>query len=71
MIQIKNRAKTPKEKKQVLNDLLKVWLQNPELRLAQLLMNLQNADGIDIYYKEDFTLIEDLKKFYNYENENL
>lgn len=61
-----NRAATPQEKKLIINELFKIWLQNPDLRLTQLIMNLQEPDGVDIYYIEDFKLIEDLKEFYNY-----
>ena len=57
-----NRANTLNEKKEVIERLLKLWLDNPELRLAQLIGNVKRNP---IYYQEDFPFIKELEEFYN------
>jgi hypothetical protein len=59
------RANTPAKKKFVLKRLEKLWLENPEFRLGQL---IANAYG-DPYYVEDFDLIERLEIFYDIQKE--
>jgi len=48
----------PKRIPKILKELRKIWEENPDLRLGQLLLNL----GFDFYYLEDDVLIESLKK---------
>lgn len=57
---IKNRAETDEQKKEVLNRILIVWQQFPEMRLMQLINNISHGD---FYYKDDFKLADDLEKF--------
>jgi hypothetical protein len=52
------RARTPKQKEWVLNELLRIWLKEPQLRLGQLIDNGIRADGSDLFYKEDGDLIK-------------
>ena len=50
------RATTPEQKKEICDLLYKKWLENPELRLGQLLCLLKD-DTIDIFYIEDYDLV--------------
>ena len=54
------RATTDEEKRVVLERLYVLWCAHPELRLGQLLANVSS----DLYYTEDFPLIEMLEHFY-------
>jgi hypothetical protein len=51
--------KTPKRIPILLKLLEKIWLQNPDLRLGQLIGNLENS-----YYIKDKDLITALNKIY-------
>ena len=62
-----NRANTPEQKQEIINRLHALWLQYPELRLGQLILNYFRAD---FYYIEDFDLIEKLEKHYAREDES-
>ena len=55
------RAIDDKMKETVVNRLLEVWKQNPELRLMQLLGNVFRSDP---YYIEDYDAIKVVEKFY-------
>jgi hypothetical protein len=55
------RALTPEQKKQVLDDVLEVWLKKPELRLGQLIFNAISSRK-NIYYVEDLDIVEHLKE---------
>lgn len=44
--------------KPILHHLEKVWINQPDLRLGQLLVNL--ADPIDIFYIEDYDLLKNI-----------
>lgn len=57
---IENRANTPEEKKEVLDEVLAVWLRHPELRLCQLLTIACTEERM--FYIEDFILVEDVQK---------
>jgi len=54
------RATTDEEKRVVLERVYALWCAHPELRLGQLLHNVSS----DIYYKEDFPLLEALEQVY-------
>lgn len=58
---MKNRD--PNRIPDVLQELKLIWEKNPDLRLTQLILNLQKLDN-DLYYVEDDALIEQLKKSY-------
>lgn len=53
-----NRARTPEEKKAILQRLYKVWLTYPHLRLGQLLHNIVDGTGQALFYIEDEPLIK-------------
>ncbi len=55
------RAKTPEEKRAVIERVLAVWLQHPALRLGQLLENVCQDDGL--FYVEDSELAERLERW--------
>ena len=54
------RAGTDEEKRAVLERVYALWCAHPELRLGQLFSNVSS----DLYYKEDFPLVEALEKLY-------
>jgi hypothetical protein len=61
------RATTPEQKHEIIERLLNVWLSVPELRLGQLIDNgiPFRADGeSDIFYIEDYELIECVEDLY-------
>lgn len=43
----------------------KVWYSNPDLRLGQLIMNLESDHNQDLYYIEDDELVERLGEVYD------
>ncbi len=53
----------PKRIKQMLKVVKKVWKQNPDLRLLQLLLNCADRDDA-AYYLEDDDLLKQIKKIY-------
>ena len=55
-----DRAATDEQKRAVIERLYTLWCAHPELRLGQLLGNVSS----DLYYKEDFPLVETLEQFY-------
>ena len=60
------RANTRIEKCEIIERLLNVWLRNPDLRLGQLIDNGipygVSPDDWDIFFIEDYELIEDTYK---------
>lgn len=52
----------------ILEEIKKIWEKNPDLRLAQLIGNLQTRDG-DLYYVEDEWLLVGLKEIYGDDTE--
>jgi hypothetical protein len=56
------RAETAEEKAEVLQRLLKLWQENPDLRLGQLIGNFYG--DLDLYNAEDFSLLDGLESFY-------
>ncbi len=57
MSDLPNRAKTPEQKRDVIDALFQAWLEHPELRLGQLFVN---TAGGDPFYVEDFDLVAKL-----------
>lgn len=57
---MKKRAKTPAQKKEVLDRILQIWIANPSLRLGQMI-SIALPDGGDPFYVEDYALIEKLE----------
>lgn len=55
-----HRASTDEQKRAVVERLYALWCAHPELRLGQLLGNV----SLDMYYEEDFTLLETWEQFY-------
>lgn len=57
---MEKRARTPEEKKSVIDRLYRAWLANPHLRLGQLIANY--APGVspnsDLFYAEDDDFIK-------------
>jgi hypothetical protein len=56
------RALHPWQKRQVIEDLFSFWVDHPELRFGQLIVNYQG--NMDLYYIEDFDIIDELKRQY-------
>ena len=56
----RDRAVTDEQKRFVIERVYMLWCAHPELRLGQLLGNISS----DLYYKEDFPLVETLEQFY-------
>lgn len=58
-----NRALTPEQKREVVERLLRAWLERPSERLGQLIVNaLPTCCSNDPFYVEDFELIEALEQ---------
>ena len=57
------RAKTQKQKKEILNKLFKIWNKVPHWRLGQLLANYMLEKYKDIFFIEDYDLINDLDEY--------
>ena len=55
---MEGRAKTPEQKRAILERLYSVWLTHPHLRLGQLLHNVVDGTGQALFYIEDQPLIE-------------
>ena len=63
---INNRALTPNQKRSIIEQIYAIWLANPYMRLGQLL-NIAAVNGnVDLYYVEDFDLLDKMKET-NYE----
>jgi hypothetical protein len=56
------RAWEDYQKKAVLDKLLMIWEQHPDLRLGQLIRNVYPSDLL--FHEEDWPLIERLEEFY-------
>lgn len=61
---IPGRATEEHEKRQVMEKILAIWIQNPSLRLGQMLQNSQDIRGQNLFYTEDFKLAEDVVAFH-------
>lgn len=68
MVKTYKRARTEAEKKEIMEDLLAIWLRNPGLRLGQLIGNVYHAPtGGDPYHVEDYDFINEISMFYDEE----
>lgn len=69
MIKTYKRATSPEQKKEIVEDLLSIWLRNPSLRLGQLIGNVYHApSGGDPYHVEDYDFINEVSAFYDEED---
>lgn len=59
------RACSPQQKKEIMERLYAVWINNPELRLGQLLYNA--FPNVDIFYIEDEDFIQKLERRIDHE----
>ena len=57
---MRNKNRIP----EILSELEKVWKQNPDIRLGQLLINVTKIT--DIFYVEDTEMLEKLKEYDKY-----
>ena len=57
---LENRAMTDEQKEEVIGKVLSAWKRLKHLRLGQLLIAVNQGD---LFYTEDFVLIERLEKF--------
>lgn len=67
----KGRAAQDADKDRVLSRLAVTWKENPELRLGQLLSNALNGKTLadrdrDLFYTEDYVLIERIEQVYGH-----
>jgi len=59
---MKNRAIEDWQKRDVMEKILAVWLENPSLRLSQLIVNSIDVDT-NLYIVEDYDLVENVFAF--------
>lgn len=57
---MRDKERIPK----ILSGIEKIWKENPDLRLGQLLKNLRTNVMFDFYYIEDEKLLQLLKEYY-------
>lgn len=63
------RATTDVKKDEIMERLIKLWKDNPNLRLGQLIGNVFHyPSGIDPYHWEDFDFIKVLEEYYDRNN---
>lgn len=64
MVEIKGRAITPEQKREVIERIYNAWLKAPQQRLGQLISNATyNKNTIkDIFYVEDEDLAEKIEE---------
>jgi hypothetical protein len=62
-IVLKNRAQTDHQKTDLICKLLSAWKKYPTLRLGQLIVSSIYKSKIDLFYIEDYNLIELIEKF--------
>lgn len=60
------RANTPEEKKVIVDRFYELWLRHPQLRFGQLIKNVHKTD---FYYMEDEPFIEQMERFYQYQED--
>jgi hypothetical protein len=64
------RATTDEQKREIIERLYQMWIENPQLRLGQLIGNVFHyPSGIDPYHWEDYDFIAALEDAYK-EGEN-
>lgn len=49
---------------EILAEIEKVWKANPDLRFTQMIVNVMQINGSDLYYIEDWSFIDKLKEVY-------
>ena len=59
---MKNRATEEWQKRDVMEKILAVWIENPSLRLSQLLINSIDVDT-NLYVVEDYDLVDKVFTF--------
>jgi hypothetical protein len=59
---MKNRAVEIWQKRDVMEKILAVWLENPSLRLSQLIVNSIDVDT-NLFIVEDYDLVESVHTF--------
>ena len=59
---MKNRATEEWQKRDVMEKILAVWLENPSLRLSQLIVNSLNKDS-NLFIVEDYELVDSVYAF--------
>ncbi len=59
---MKNRANEDWQKRDVMEKILKVWMENPSLRLSQLIVNSIDIDT-NLFIVEDYDLVEKVFAF--------
>ena len=64
MTDLAKRALTPEQKRALLDQLLAAWLEAPNLRLGQLIVNAVGGRHLaDIFYREDDDLLANVETF--------
>ena len=62
MAKIDGRAKTPRQKRDVIERIYRAWCKAPHQRLGQPLVNATSGPGaIDLFYREDVRLANDVE----------
>ena len=56
------RADTPEQKREIIEELFKIWMKYPELRFCQLIQNVEHYGTL--YYMEDYDLLRVLNYVY-------
>lgn len=57
------RALEEWQKRDVMEKILAFWLENPQLRLGQLISNAMKKDDPDPFYVEDYDLVDKIAAF--------
>jgi hypothetical protein len=60
---VRNRAEEEWQKRDVMEKLLTMWLNNPQLRLGQLLVGAVPASTYDLFFTEDYDLVDMVAKY--------
>lgn len=59
-----DRARSEKEKEEVINRILYMWKKFPDLRLGQLIENCRLPGGTDLFFIEDYELVRMVENKY-------
>ena len=62
---MRRRAMTPQQKRDIIERLLSLWEDNPDLRLGQLISNTEGQ--ANQFYLEDYQFMDMLEKYYEME----
>lgn len=64
------RATTDEQKKEIMEDLLSIWKEHPDMRFAQLIGNVYHIpSGADPYHVEDYDFVNEISTYYAPEDE--